>query len=191
MERIMANSDEPLLRIQARVEDAGVLADAGRLEGALLMLLVAVAATSRKRYPRRTPSKGNASKEMGDAEAFKTFLCDEMWGLMKGAEEVVEFRGASMRIEDFLYKFLRNELAHEGGLAVDLQPIQNDAVLSILNPDGSGVSFTRLLLARLNDVVWRAPENSYEMVRPELDAIAERRANKALQQNRDEASRWG
>jgi hypothetical protein len=185
----MASSDEPLVRVQARIEDAGVLADAGRLEGALLMLLVAVAATSRKRYPPATPSKVNAGKKMGDAEAFKTFLRDEMWRLMKGADEIVEFRGASMRIEDFLYKFLRNELAHEGGLPVDLQPIQNDAVLSMLNPNGSGVSFTRLLLARLNDVVWRAPENSYEMARPELDAIAERRANKALQQNRDDVLR--
>jgi len=51
------DSHNLLIGVQARVEDAGVLADNGRYEGALLMLLIAVAATSRKRYPRGTPSK--------------------------------------------------------------------------------------------------------------------------------------
>ncbi len=145
------------------------------------MLLVAVAATSRKRYPRGTPSKKHPSKKMGDAEAFKTFLRDEIWRLVKEHSDFVVFRGEQRPIEDFLYEFLRNELIHEGGTPVDLQPMHDGAVLTIDYPDGSVISFTTLLLARLNDVVWRAPENSYEAVKPEVQAIKQRRANHPLQ----------
>ena len=171
----MCDSEDNLIRVQARIEDAGILADNGRYEGALLMLLVAVAATSRKRYPRGTPSKKDPSKKMRDREAFTTFLRDEMWLLVKEHDDSIVFRGQERPKEDFLYDFLRNELLHEGGIPLDLQPLDDGAVLSISYPDGSGVSFTRLLLARLNDVVWRAPENSYEAVKPELEAIKQRR----------------
>ena len=88
--------DDFLIGIQARVEDAGVLAEAGRLEGALLMLLVAVAATSRKRYPKiprgsdpKPEGKGGgkkaspAKKYLNDRESFTTFLKDELWRLVK------------------------------------------------------------------------------------------------------------
>ena len=76
---MMGNSDRLLIGVQARVEDAGILADNGRYEGALLMLLIAVAATSRKRYPHGTPSKQNPKNNMSDHEAFATFLRDEIW----------------------------------------------------------------------------------------------------------------
>jgi hypothetical protein len=145
------------------------------------MLLVAVAATSRKRYPRGIQSKKDASKKMGDREAFTTFLRDEIWRLVKEHSDFVVFRGKQRPIEEFLYEFLRNELVHEGGTPVDLHPMQDGAVLTIDYPDGSGISFTTLLLARLNDVVWRVAENSYAAVKPELEAIKQRRANHPLQ----------
>jgi hypothetical protein len=173
----MSDAEQPLIRVQARIEDAGLLADNGRYEGALLMLLVAVAATSRKRYPRGTPSKKHPSKKMGDREAFQTFVRDEVWRLVKEYKDFVVFRGKQRPIEEFLYEFLRNELIHEGGTPVDLHPLHDGAVLTINYADGSGISFTPLLLTRLNDVVWRAPENSYAAVKPEVDAIKLRRAN--------------
>src|SRR5262245_31631524 len=40
--------------VHARLEDAKVLYEAGRIDGALLTTLVAVAATSKKRYPKKT-----------------------------------------------------------------------------------------------------------------------------------------
>ncbi len=144
----------------ARIEDAGVLADAGRFEGALLMLLVAVAATARKRYPKGTMSKMNPNNKMGDRESFTLFLKDEMWQIVKGNSEVVHFRGQKKTIEDFLYKFLRCELVHTATMPIDLEPRRQADLLTFELPDGSRIGFSKLLLARLNEVVRRAPENS-------------------------------
>ena len=174
---MMYDSENLLIGVQARVEDAGVLADKGRYEGALLMLLIAVASTSRKRYPRGTPSKKNPNKKMYDREAFTTFLRDEIWRLVKEHSDFVVYRGKQRPIEEFLYKYLRCQLVHEGHTPVDLYPMRDGDVLTIDYPDGSRISFSRLLLTRLNDVVWRAPENSYEATKPELDEIRKRRAN--------------
>jgi len=100
----------PATGVYARIEDAGVLADAGRFEGALLLLLVAVAATARKRYPRGTLSRKRPKEKMGDREAFTLFLKDEMWRLVREHTDIVYFRGRKRPIEDFLYEFLRCEL---------------------------------------------------------------------------------
>jgi hypothetical protein len=81
---------------------------------------------------------------------------------------------------DFLYKFLRCELVHEGKLPVDLHPMSDQDVMTIDFDDGTGISFTQLFLARLNDVIWRAPENSYSAVKPEIDALVERGSNHPL-----------
>src|SRR5689334_9376605 len=122
---------EPLIGVYARIEDAGVLADAGRFEGALLMLLVAIAATSRKRYPVGTKSLKKPSEKMGDGEAFKTFLRDEIWRLVREHDDAIKFRGQEIPIEDFLYKFLRCELVHEGRLPTDLHPMRREDVITI------------------------------------------------------------
>jgi len=177
----MDNSDNLLFGVQARVEDAGVLADNGRYEGAMLMLLIAVASTSRKRYPRCTPSKKNPKQKMSDREAFTTFLRDEIWRLVKEHSDFVVYRGKQQSIEEFLYEYLRCQLVHEGRIPIDLYPMRDSDVLNIDYPDGSVISFSRLLLSRLNDVVWRAPENSYEATKPELDEIRKRRANMSFQ----------
>jgi hypothetical protein len=175
----MTDHKEMLVGVQARIEDAGILADNGRYEGALLMLLVAVAATSRKRYPKGTSSKTAAGKKMDDREAFTTFLRDEMWRLVKEHDDQVVFRSATLPIEEFLYRSLRCELVHEGGIPIDLQPVTNEAVLSIVDADGSGISVSRLLLGRLNDVVWRVPENSVDAVRREVREVG-RQDNDAI-----------
>ena len=173
----MDHSDNLLIGVQARVEDAGVLADNGRYEGAMLLLLVAVAATSRKRYPRSAPSKKNPRKAMSDREAFTTFLRDEMWRLVKDQTDFVVYRGEQQPIEEFLYEYLRCQLVHEGRTPADLLPMRDNDILTIDCGDGSVIGVSRLLLTRLNDVVWHAPENSYEATKPELDEIKKRRAD--------------
>lgn len=177
----MDDSNKLLIGVQARVEDAGVLAENGRYEGALLMLLIAVAATSRKRYPKDTPSKKNPKNNMSDHEAFTTFLRDEIWLLVKEHSDFVVYEGKQRPIEEFLYQYLRCHLVHEGRTPVDLYPMRNDDVLTIDCGDGLVVGCSRLLLARLNDVVWRAPENSYEATKAELDDFRKRRANIRIQ----------
>lgn len=162
------DSDNLLIGVQAIVEDAGTLANNGRYEGALLMLLIAVAATARKRYPRGT---------MSDHKAFTAFLRDEIWRLVKEHSDFVVYRGENLPIEEFLYTYLRCQLVYEGDTPVDLYPMRNKDVLTIDYGNGSVIGFSRLLLTRLNDVVWRAPENSYEATKAELDEIRKRRAN--------------
>jgi len=149
----------PPTGVHARIEDAGVLADRGRFEGALLMLLVAVAATARKRYPK-----------MGDHKAFTLFLRDEMWRLVKEHSDIVVFRGKERRIEEFLYKFLRCELVHRAAVPRDLRPLRAEDLLTLDLPNGSRMGFSKLLLARINDVVWRAPENSFVATEREIGA---------------------
>lgn len=176
----MDEIDAPLIGVQARIEDAGVLADNGRYEGALLMLLVAVAATSRRRYPYGTPSEKKPGHRMSDREAFTTFLRAEIWRLVREHEDHIEYRGKRMPIEDFLYNYLRCHLVHEGRTPLDLYPVGDGDVFTIAYPNGTGISFPRLLLTRLNDVVWRAPENSYEATKQEIDAVRQRRARYQL-----------
>ncbi len=112
--------DDFRIGIQARIEDAGVLADNGRLEGALLLLLVAVAATSRKRYPakprKNKPKPSKPGQPLTDREAFTKFLKDEpeRWHLTKGQDTFVSFRGSAHPIEEFLYEYLPCNLVHEG-----------------------------------------------------------------------------
>jgi hypothetical protein len=165
--------DELALRygVHARLEDAKILYEAGRIEGALLMTLVAIAATSRKRYPNR--------KTMGDGEAFKTLVRDEIRRLRKEPGDTVNYKGG-MPVEEFLYKYLRCSLLHEGELPSDIFSVRNEDVLTIDFGDGTGASFNHIFLMRLADVAWRARENSIPAMREELDKIAARISNHPL-----------
>lgn len=58
------------MSVHDRLDDARVLYAAGRRTGALLSVLVAVAATSRKRYPK--------SDVPSDGDAFRKFVAEEM-----------------------------------------------------------------------------------------------------------------
>ena len=127
----MDNPCDLLVGVQARVEDAGMLADNGRYEGAMLLLLIAVAATSRKRYPRGMLSKKYPKKKMSDGEAFTTFLKDEMRRLVKEHDDFIVYDGEKKPVEEFLYKYLRNQLVHEGRTPIDLYPMRNGDVLTI------------------------------------------------------------
>lgn len=96
------------MSIRARIEDALFLWEHGRLEGAFLSVLVAVAASARRQFPDR--------KAVGDRESFERFLT--------GAHSVrisLEYRGECYPVEHIFYKWLRCELVHEGGVPVDIQ----------------------------------------------------------------------
>ena len=101
--------------------------------------------------------------------------------LVREHSDFVVYQGKQQPLEEFLYTYLRCHLVHEGRTPPDLYPVRNDDVLTIDCGDGSVAGFSRLLLARLNDVVWRAPENSYEATKAEMDEIRKRRAKIGLQ----------
>ncbi len=100
------------MSIRRRVEDALLLYDEGRYEGAFLCALVAVAATSRRECPDRT---------VGDRQCFERFLNKRWRGVL-----AVEYRGECQPIPHIFYKWFRCELVHEGGLPVDIEFIETE-----------------------------------------------------------------
>jgi hypothetical protein len=107
--------ENPAVGVAERVEDAVLLWQNGRHKGALLMALVAVAATARRRYATRA--------RVGDREPFERFL--------QSARSVrldVEFRGELQPIEHIFYKWFRCELVHEGDVPYDIDFIDSEAL---------------------------------------------------------------
>jgi hypothetical protein len=134
--------------IRKRIEDAELLWHAGHAEGGLLMALIAVSATARRKYPKQN-----------DREGFEQLLLDaRRWRLS------LEFRGGQMPIEQLLWKWLRCELVHEGQLPVDIK-LMPVAGHSDLTARAGGAPAYELLLSEtwlhhLLDVVVYEPVNS-------------------------------
>ena len=138
------------MSIQGRVEDAEFLWCHGRLEGAFLSVLTAVAATSRLRYPDRETIK--------DGEAFRRFIASAHTVRLR-----VEFRGELFSIEQVFYKWLRCELVHEGGLPVDIKFLPEDSLELSVRAGGKPeyiLKLSRGWFYHLIQAVKTAPENS-------------------------------
>ena len=102
------------MSVRARIEDAKSLWEAGHQEGAVIMVLIAVAATVRKRYPRPMP----------DSQAYKAFIRKELPKITNGPTRNVAFyfrHNHHRSIEDIIYTFIRCELLHEGALPKDIR----------------------------------------------------------------------
>lgn len=93
------------MSIKARIDDALFLWKNDRKEGAFLSVLVAVASTSKRLYPK-----------LKDGDAFEKFLIDS-----RSIRISVEYRGELHKVEHILYKWLRCKLVHESGLPTDIQ----------------------------------------------------------------------
>jgi len=145
------------MSIKDRLEDADLLSRHGRKEGALVLVLVAVAATSRRRYPKK--------KVCRDGEAFKRFIRDEMATVTGGPDKNVAFPfdgKQNVPLEDILYTHLRCQLFHEGempGTIVFTQPKRHEGrvcnVLHLTQPLG----FPEGWVDNLAKAVREAPEN--------------------------------
>jgi hypothetical protein len=160
------------MSVRERIEDSKLLFAAGRLEGALLSVLIAVAGTSRKRYPQGTKSKRHLGKEMGDREAFEEFLLDEIKPLTAGVCLSIEFEGSVYTLEQLLYKFMRNSLVHEAQLHEHISVDYGDFLL-----DKRGtcdfITFSSEVVVRLAYVVETAKENAGCFSTESLDSLPE------------------
>jgi hypothetical protein len=138
------------MSVRDRIEDSKLLFNAGRLEGALISALIAVAATSRKRYPDRS--------SIGDRRAFERFLEDERPTLSGGKEVRIELNGEHHTLENILYRFIRSYLVHEGELEEHVSFEYGDFLF-----DKRGTTdyftFSSELVLRLAYIVEMAPEN--------------------------------
>jgi len=161
------------MSVRERIEDAKLLWNAGRKEGAFIQILIAVAATARKRYPK--PPKGQKpvpdaqrpyrGEYANDGNSFKTFLLDEMDKITGGMKYNVAFpfQGRDkVPLEDILYVHLRCHMVHEGETSPAItftEPVMSDgkslSVLRLTNPFG----LPEFWLWNMARVVVQAPEN--------------------------------
>lgn len=156
------------MSIRDRLEDARTLSTAGRQQGAFVAVLVATAATSRKRYPRN---------EWDDSDSFRNFVYDEM-GVITGAAKygvVLPFLGRQTPLEDILYYHLRCQLLHEGAMPETVEftePSVDEDRLSHVLKLGAPLGFPIGWIERLATAVWLAAENDELW----LDEVEKRRA---------------
>lgn len=88
-----------------RIDDAEALWRLGRTEGALLMALLAVEATAKRKFPGERSSRRRFEQVMRDAREWRID---------------VEYRGRLVSVEELLYRWVRSELVHAGELPIDL-----------------------------------------------------------------------
>lgn len=143
------------MSIRSRLEDATVLFSAGRREGAFVQVLIAAAATSRKRYKQ---------DEWDDAESFKNFIYDELGVITNGMKYNVAFpfQGRNTPLEDIFYYHLRCQLVHVGAMPATISFTESreengkkDSVLKLENPLGFPIEWVQTLAT----AIWLAPEN--------------------------------
>lgn len=94
------------MSIQERLEDADLLWKHNRREGALLSVLIAVAATARRAFP----------EIRGDRANFEAFM-----KTTHGWTIGVEYRAKAVDMDYLFYKWLRCELVHTGQLPPDIR----------------------------------------------------------------------
>jgi hypothetical protein len=149
------------MSIAHRLEDAKILYDLARYEGALLSVLIAVGASSRLRFPQGTPSWRKPGKEMGDGEAFETFMAAEM---RRVGVCSVWFNSQCNSAEHIFYKWLRCSLAHEGGLPEQIifhaGPCEHQAQISRDAGPPERLVVTHPIVLLIGYVVVTAAENA-------------------------------
>ena len=139
------------MSVRDRIIDAQLLYANGRKEGALLSALIAVAATSRKRFPIGTKR---------DGDAFTSFLAEELPKVIRVKHFNVKFRNEMILLQDLLYKFVRCNLAHEAELPEDIKFEESDRLR--VKVDVDCITFSDGLIDVLATVVSNAKENCSE-----------------------------
>lgn len=139
------------MSIKQHVSDARFLIESGRFLGALTVLTVAVAGSSRKVFPKGTKSLEDPKKPMGDGEAFKLFLGGRIRRIINNVHDNPEYgeSGFSMRwptktktIEAILYHHYRCELIHEAKLPQGIGFVKENAGAASFSNNGVSVGIS-------------------------------------------------
>jgi len=174
------------MSIRDRLDDARILFANGRRDGALLSVLVAVAATSRRRYPHSAIPR--------DGDAFIRFLLDEHPVIVSSdwvptceddyvrcihADKALDSAGKRvggwwfqvpgssqwgwpdelMPLATILYKFVRCSLAHEGVLPNNVEFVDTEPGHLVFKVLPDRLQLSNPLMDGLSQAVTYAPEN--------------------------------
>lgn len=146
------------MSIKHRVKDALYLWEDERYEGALLNILVAIAATARLRYPNRQEK---------DGIVFQRFLKESLSEDINSEDINVEFRGKKVSLEKIFYIWLRNMLIHEGVMPPDIKFIQVEDLDALIvwqpKPPNKVLKLSDNWFDKLVNIVVSAPENKKEL----------------------------
>lgn len=144
------------MSIQNRIRKAESDFAIGDYENSLIQVLIAVAATSKKRYPK-----------LSDRQAFETFLANDFGpsiGIIGGYIKIA-YRGEMHTMEHILYKFLRCNLLHEAEAPPDIVFLPPESEVFI-NPQGDKLRLNYSLITQLINVIKVAPENKAVFTQP-------------------------
>lgn len=175
------------MSIKDRLDDARILFSQGRRDGALLSVLVAVAATSRRRYPKSLIRR--------DREAFIRFLLDEHPAIVSNSDWVptceddyircidpktaldskgqrvggwwfkvpgsgkLGWPGELMPLATCLYAFVRNSLTHEGVLPENVEFVEGPQGAITFEVVEDRLRVSNSIMDGLCKAVTFAPEN--------------------------------
>jgi len=121
------------MSIEDRLSDVELLIKHERHDGALAMLMIAIAASARKVYPRTMKSFDRPGDKMGDAESFKYFLGSRIKSIIqnnsagpypRNSSFKIEFRNKILDIESIIYTYCRNFLIHEAVMVPDIKIVK-------------------------------------------------------------------
>ncbi len=151
------------MSVVERLEEANILWENGKYEGALHSVLTAAAGASRLRYPKgHAMSRKHPGQSMGDHEAFETFLEEQQ--TLTGTSHLTVGAHGERTFSSVIYTLYRCCLAHEASLVnggefvPDRKPGYVFLQLTSLDPLGFRISHSTVMF--LADLVARAPEHA-------------------------------
>lgn len=165
------------MSVHERLADAQCLYEQGRYDGALTILLIAVAATSRKRFTHAVvPKDGDAFSQFVDEE-FRTITGTSMQISIQNMN--VEHQGQAVTIGRYLYRLLRNRLIHEGRMPEHIRFVRHPLIF-IGKQQGITI-LNHYFLQGLANAVLLAPENAQpDAPIPQLPEVTRENVNSAI-----------
>ncbi|MBX2851706.1 MAG: hypothetical protein KTR15_08180 [Phycisphaeraceae bacterium] len=152
------------MSIKDRIEDARFMYQNGRKDAALLSILVAIAATSRKRYPRELIGR--------DGDAFTKFLKEELLVVSGGSaknfyfkvpgSDIRKYPDSMMPLENIFYEVVRCNLVHEEVIPTNVQFISDGNPGWSIEITDDKLELSDSWIGGLDKVVEYAPENTEE-----------------------------
>jgi hypothetical protein len=154
------------MSVRQRLDDALFLWNNGRKEGAWIQVLIAAAATSRMRFPKKK-----------EGEAFRAFIREVKPTILDanaravpggiGIEFYNRFRGDGVALDRLIYTHMRCDLVHEAVLPEEVQICESRLIDGKLVAELHGVGTKTLPLTipdfwvlNLAKAIAEAPENA-------------------------------